>query len=644
MESDHNPKIKSRSGVTFLLVFVFLAGTLLMVGFLFYRRYEFQFRSEAEQQLAVVAELKTNELIKWRSERLSDALVFSQNSVFFGLIRRYFEHPEDMNAQDRIRIWLSHSQAAYQYERVMLLDHRFVKKIIVPDRKERPVSYASPTSVAALEAGKVVFEDFYWNEENHKIYLKVFVPILKRRDGTGPLAILALRIDPATYLYPYIRRWPTPSRTAETLLIRRDGNDALYLNDLKFQNNSALKLRISLNHTNVPAVMAVLGREGIMEGRDYRGASVIAVLRSIPGSPWFLEARIDHAEVFAPLRKRLLETIFVFGALLLASGAGLVWGHQSIRFYRERYRVREALAALSSRQEALLSAIPDIIMEVNTDKVYTWANQAGIEFFGDSVIGKEAAFYFAGKQATYEMVKPLFHGNENVLYVESWQRRHDGEKRLLGWWCRVLKDAAGNVTGALSSAHDISEIRLIEGDLRESEDKFKYIFDHSVVGKSFTLPDGRINVNKAFCDMLGYSVDELQARKWQELTHPDDVDLTQKALDVVLSGEKNSVRFEKRYLHKNSSIVWADVSTTLRRDAEGRPVYFMTAVIDITERKQAESKLVEQIEELKRWYNITLGRESRILDLKREVNELLEKAGQPPRYASTESQDKKEKF
>ncbi len=70
----------------------------------------------------------------------------------------------------------------------------------------------------------------------------------------------------------------------------------------------------------------------------------------------------------------------------------------------------EKLRALSSRQEAILAAVPEIIMEVDNNKVYTWANSVGIEFFGEDVIGKEAAFYFEGEQDTYDTVRPLFSG------------------------------------------------------------------------------------------------------------------------------------------------------------------------------------------------------------------------------------------
>jgi PAS domain S-box-containing protein len=132
----------------------------------------------------------------------------------------------------------------------------------------------------------------------------------------------------------------------------------------------------------------------------------------------------------------------------------------------ERKQAEEALRALALRHEALLSAIPEIIMEVDKNKVYTWANPAGKEFFGEDVIGKEATSYFEGEEDIYATVQPIFNGNEDTIYVESWQRRRDGLKRLLGWWCRTLKDNQGKVTGALSSARDITEQRKSEEQIR----------------------------------------------------------------------------------------------------------------------------------------------------------------------------------
>jgi PAS domain S-box-containing protein len=133
----------------------------------------------------------------------------------------------------------------------------------------------------------------------------------------------------------------------------------------------------------------------------------------------------------------------------------------------ERKNAEARLAEVSSHQEAILSAVPDIIMEVDNDKVYKWANQAGIDFFGDGVIGKKAADYFAEEQNTYDTVEPVFEGSDGTVHVESWQLRKDGEKRLLAWWCRSLKDDQGKVIGALSAAQDITDRRAAEEALRQ---------------------------------------------------------------------------------------------------------------------------------------------------------------------------------
>jgi len=134
----------------------------------------------------------------------------------------------------------------------------------------------------------------------------------------------------------------------------------------------------------------------------------------------------------------------------------------------ERRRAEEALRALSARYEAILGAVPDIIMEVDSNQVYVWANQAGEDFFGDDVLGKEAAYYFEGAQDTHEKVESLFSGEAEEVYVESWQRRKDGERRLLAWWCRGLKDEDGNVRGALSAARDITDRNRLEEQLRQT--------------------------------------------------------------------------------------------------------------------------------------------------------------------------------
>ena len=161
----------------------------------------------------------------------------------------------------------------------------------------------------------------------------------------------------------------------------------------------------------------------------------------------------------------------------------LAYGMVALRTRIERQRAEAALQGLSSRHEAILTAVPEIIMEVNREKVYVWANRAGLEFFGDDVVGRGAAHYFADAQDTYVQVQLLFDGDEGTFYVESWQRRRDGEKRLLAWWCRVLKDADGQVVGALSTARDITEQNRAEQEQERLESRLRQAQKMEAVGQ-----------------------------------------------------------------------------------------------------------------------------------------------------------------
>ena len=143
---------------------------------------------------------------------------------------------------------------------------------------------------------------------------------------------------------------------------------------------------------------------------------------------------------------------------------------------------------------------------------------------------------------------------------------------------------------------DFTERKQVE-EMRISEEKYKAIFEQSVIGKSMTsVADGKMKMNSAFCEMLGCSEAELSALKWQTITHPEDLEHDQMIFDSLLSGLKESARWEKRYIHKNGNMVWVDISTTIQRDKDNNPLFFNTSIIDISERKQALKEL-QQSEE-----------------------------------------------
>ncbi|GEM_PF-1469432 len=351
-----SPAGDSKTVFAFILIFTLLAAGIVTTGYIYYRYSAQRYRVEVERQLSAIAALKVGELTRYRNECLSDAALFFKNPSFSGLVRSYFALPPDTNAPlPAVLDWLGKLQNKCQYDQVRLLDTQCVTRLSVPGGLRPSNADTVRVATEVLRSGQIVLQDFYRHAYNHRVYLQVLVPILDEQAANRPLGVLVLRIDPESHLYPFIRRWPTPSPTAETLLIRREGNEVVFLNELRFQTNTALNLRAPLSRTTMPAVQAALGREGIMDGIDYRGVPVVAVTRTIPDSPWWLVARVDAAEVYAPVKARLWQVVILVAALLFGAGSSVaaLWRQQLVRFYKGQTEAAAALRESEAKFRAL---------------------------------------------------------------------------------------------------------------------------------------------------------------------------------------------------------------------------------------------------------------------------------------------------
>jgi PAS domain S-box-containing protein len=353
---------EQRSLALFGLIFLAMAASIAAIGYLSYKNYQGQFRTQVENQLTSIAAMKVDGLQNWRGERLTDVRIFHKNPAFGKLVQHYLENPTDPQVQSELNSWLEFFTAQTQYDRVFLLNTNGIEQISFPALPAPLSGHLIQDIPAALNSGEETFLDFHRDSDGDSIHLALLVPVLVGGDPR-PIAILLLRIDPNVYLYPLIHQWPVPSASAETLLIRREGTDAVFLNDPRFQPGAALNLRVPLENTQSPAVRAALGYQGMVEGVDYRGQSVVAAVRSVPDSPWFLEVRMDTAEIYAPLQERLWQTVFIFGILILVTGMGLglVWRQQRERFFEARYHALEALRESEEKFRKAFQITPDAI-------------------------------------------------------------------------------------------------------------------------------------------------------------------------------------------------------------------------------------------------------------------------------------------
>lgn len=127
----------------------------------------------------------------------------------------------------------------------------------------------------------------------------------------------------------------------------------------------------------------------------------------------------------------------------------------------------------------------------------------------------------------------------------------------------------------------------------QSRERFEEVFEHAAVGAMLVELDGHIRqVNHSLCDLLGYTERELSGKTIQDVTHPDDLDADFEELDKLLGGEIHAYQMEKRYLHRDGHAIWGLLSRSLVRDESGYPLYFISQVQDISQRKALEEELL----------------------------------------------------
>jgi len=265
-----------------------------------------------------------------------------------------------------------------------------------------------------------------------------------------------------------------------------------------------------------------------------------------------------------------------------------------------------------------LETMTDGFVSLDKDWRYTYMNQFAGEIFGrnpEEMIGKHIWTEFP------EGVGQPFHkAYEKAINEQCFVQLEEYYPPYNKWFANRIFPSAD---GLSIFFQDITDRKLAEKALKESEEKFRIMFENSPVGRSIIGFDGTMNVNEAFCEMLGYKKLELKLIKWQELSHPDEIQNNMDIFQSLKDKKSSSARFEKRYLHKNGSIVWADASTFLQRDAHGVPQFFITSVNNITEKKQAEKELQENKEQL---IKLNEELEQRILDRTKEFRDLYDQA------------------
>src|SRR5713226_310852 len=267
----------------------------------------------------------------------------------------------------------------------------------------------------------------------------------------------------------------------------------------------------------------------------------------------------------------------------------------AILAYFSQHLLDRNLALQAERQSSLLRAISDIgeglvITENGRFVAGNAAYQALTGYDTTELAALSSLIELAPPEERQRLTDQLatrLEGGEAPFRYESALVRKDGQRIQVETAVRRL--AAEGKHRLLALVHDISERHRMEQAERESETRFRTLFEQAQAGMAFASLDGHITtVNPAFCELVGYSDAELRTKSLLDITHPKDVPAIQEAMQRMLAGEEQGMRIEKRYTRRDGVPVWVDLTARLVRDGESRPMYFQTVAVDIRDRKRNE--------------------------------------------------------
>lgn len=315
-------------------VYVALTAGIGAAGAFYYKGQKAAISRQQLDELSAIADAKATQVATWRHERTADAEVIFANPIVTASLRRVIEGKAAAAETHGVRAWLD-VLVRSEYDAAFLMD-RHGKVVMSAGRTVLPPEPEAATAMA--EAPRITLSDLH-RAADSTIHLDLAVPV-RPAGAAETTGSLALYIDPRRVLFPLLQTWPAPSRTAETLLVRRDGDRVTYLNELRHQRNTALTLSAPLDTPRLPAAAAALGREGTLEGIDYRGVPVLATTRRVPDSSWAIVAKIGADEVIQPVRRLAWMVVTLAIVMIAAAGvcAAWLWRGQEARFYRQRYQ------------------------------------------------------------------------------------------------------------------------------------------------------------------------------------------------------------------------------------------------------------------------------------------------------------------
>ncbi|HQQ90812.1 MAG TPA: PAS domain S-box protein [Kiritimatiellia bacterium] len=577
--------------------FFVAACVVTMLGVLVYQTDRMQILKSRTQELTAIGTLKTGEIADWRRERLADAIRFARGPTLIRAIER--DNPADL----RLMLSVNRKGGIYADALLVAADGKILGSAL-----ETPLPLPATTlrTIAQTVATRAPMLSDFYEQADGSVHIDVAATV---SGATKGLCVLVLRCDATQRLHPLIQAWPGSSPSSESVLVRRDGEYVVYLSRLRHQSHKAMSLKLPLARADLTAALAVKGREGIVSGIDYRGVRVLADLRSIPESDWFMVTKMDAAELVGTVRERALTIagMVLLGILLAAFATALGFRLRQAALYRSLYHAQRDQVTATAKYRAILYSIGDAVITTDSEGRIVQMNPVAETLTGwreADAQGQplEVVFRIISETTRGEVDSPvrrvLSDGKVTALANHTLLLARDGKEYPIADSAAPVIDDRHAVAGVVLVFKDQTAERAAEKALLASEQRLKTLIDNvpGVVFRCGMDTYWTMQYLSTNCRSLtGYDAEDLidnSRRSYYDLIHPDD---RQTVWDTIAAAIQRgeSYTLEYRLVTADGTVKWVWERGCAIGDPAQGPQMLEGVIHDITARRLAAEQQAE---------------------------------------------------
>jgi PAS domain S-box-containing protein len=584
---------------TSVSILIFTAAVLTTLMFVYSSGQKQRIITDAATEMEAIAQLKADQIAHWRKEKLNDARLIHENVTLVEHIDAMFIKESNKWEKSRLTQLLTTLIENYDFGGAVLLDAGGNPGLAVPESEAVMGDFLRSRITTVISNPEISLSDFHTAKAVAYLHLDLVIPMKMPLEGDTVLAgILVIRINPEKELFPLISTWPTPGKTSECILFRFDGDSVVYLNGSRLAGFDK-EVTVPAGEMELIALNPPSEDQKANTYKDYTGTEVVASVKKVPGTEWYLAAKKETPEILARFNREIAMLWLIMGLmyLALASIGYLIIKSTRTRYLRERYKEDLNRQAIMKHFDFVMKHGSDIILLIDSDMNIVEANERAVETYGfqrDKLIGMNV-----NEIRTPEEVPQLAKhveelNNKGSSYIETVHKRSDGTTFPI-----EISAYTVEVEGARfyqSIGRNIAERKRAEEEMKESNKKLSTIINNlrGVVFRCNNDAEWTMQyISDGIYELAGYLPNEFIGNKIRSFTSIID------PLDIKRVSDEIHNALSTGYLYTIEYRIITSAGLKRWVWERGRGYYESDKLValegfisDITDRKRIEEELI----------------------------------------------------